>query len=275
MNNPNKTNFSDAKLLSLLKQLNNKFAFKEELRSCFAGFILIALRYGFNLQNVIHTDTLTILANLSSFVKKALPKNTTFKPIDDFFNKDEVLKIDNKDLIDIIEFVNTNIYPYINIITAKEQDLLTLFFNVFNKYSTKKDHNQAFTPSYIGLLMAKMIKLSYTDKILDPTAGSGTFLSQSIAYISSITKNKDDLNNLINNNLFGIEYDEQVFLLLLINLLLHNSSNFHLFNESCFNKLNTNYFFNNDVHKCLTNPPFNSSQVFGLPAECPVYQGTK
>lgn len=54
------------------------------------------------------------------------------------------------DWVEILMFMTTNIYTYIDTETTEGQDILNQFFTTFNKYVGKADKNQAYTPDHIG-----------------------------------------------------------------------------------------------------------------------------
>ena len=51
-----------------------------------------------------------------------------------------------------------------------------IFFNEFNRYKSKSDSGQVFTPDHITSFMYRLIHCDMNDRILDAACGSGAFL---------------------------------------------------------------------------------------------------
>jgi type I restriction-modification system DNA methylase subunit len=101
--------------------------------------------------------------------------------------------------------------------------------------------------------MYNIINCNKNDKILDPTCGSGTFLTNALANMLSETKNLEEQKDIKENRIFGIELDDFSATLAGINMMLHGDGASNIFCMDCFVKLPK---LKNCYNKILMNPPF-------------------
>ena len=144
------------KIVDSIKQLNEKLhsdGINEKLRSQFVGTCLLALKNGLVYKDIKATiDPTTgkelspekvVLKNIKDILEGLLTKSGTVN-----INKASKLTILNnkvlgdqdvesltyEELKEILEYIDTNVVPYINDKSTAGQDLLNLFFTTFNKY---------------------------------------------------------------------------------------------------------------------------------------------
>lgn len=143
-----------------LNELLHRHSIPEKLRSQFVGTCLLALKNGLDYL----TPTLSA-AQVRTRIKEVLETL-----LNSDLNKAEKLALLNRNVLDnqyvrqlniaafreILQFIESNILPFINDKSTSGQDLLNLFFVTFNKYVGKSDKNQAFTPDHITDFMAKI-----------------------------------------------------------------------------------------------------------------------
>ena len=79
-----------------------------------------------------------------------------------------------------IEWV-TEISDCINSDAWRGEDVMGIFFNEFNRYKTKSEAGQVFTPEHITDFMYRILEVNKDDRILDATCGSGGFLVKAMA----------------------------------------------------------------------------------------------
>jgi type I restriction-modification system DNA methylase subunit len=100
--------------------------------------------------------------------------------------------------------------------------------------------------------MYKLIDCNKNDVILDPTCGSGTFLTNAMA--NMLNEAKEHEKQIIKeNNLIGIESDGFNATLAGINMMLHGDGASNIFKDDCFRKLPE---IKDCFNKSLMNPPF-------------------
>lgn len=126
-----------------------------------------------------------------------------------------------------------------------QTDVLAVLFNEFNHYNAVgSELGQVLTPDYVADLMAEIIDINNEDHILDATCGSGTFL------MKAYNKNKTA-------HLFGIELDDTMYALSVINALINKASaNIHLLQDDTLSKNSANFIKNAKINKVLMNPPY-------------------
>ena len=151
------------------------------------------------------------------------------------------------------------VYNFINVSDKLGHDTMNAFLKIFRKWNSA-NHNEkgeVFTPDHIANFMCKLIDLQYDDIILDPCCGSGTFLTNAMAYMLNKTDNFDEQVNIKNNNIIGIEVDEFNACLAGINMMLHGDGASNIICDDCFKKLPQ---LNNIATKVLMNPPFSQKK---------------
>ena len=135
---------------------------------------------------------------------------------------------------EILKFIEDNILPFINDKSTSGQDLLNLFFVTFNKYVGKSDKNQAFTPDHITDFMSKITGVNKHSVVLDPCCGSGSFLVRAMTQALDDCATASEQERVKKYQIFGIEFDENVYGLATTNMLIHSDGNSNIRQGSCF-----------------------------------------
>jgi len=168
---------------------------------------------------------------------------------------------DNNDKIEIsitsLAFIIKKLL-YINF-NNSANDVKGLAFQKFISSQSKGGRGQFFTPQEVINFCIKIIEPKNTDKIIDPTCGSGGFLFSSLKYLEKQNKRLDIFKK---QNLFGIDINQDVIKIAKLKALLEevNINNFINLNSiqdinNIFAKLN----IKDDLFDIvLTNPPFGS-----------------
>lgn len=171
--------------------------------------------------------------------------------------KVENLKQDNFQYV--LQFINDKIAKHINEASYEGHDILSYFFTTFNKYVQKGDKNQAFTPNHIAHFMCKIGGVTRTTRVLDPTCGSGTFLVQAMAQELSQCETQTERDKVTKEQIYGIEYDENVYGLATTNMLIHGDGNSNIISSSCF--IRKKWVEEANIGLVLMNPPYNASKA--------------
>ena len=188
--------------------------------------ILIALKEK-TFAIVLETDETKILAGLIiGFLKKYEINTERFEFL--------ITSLDNKHIYFLAKKIKT--------ILDKDPttDILNVFYTEFVKYqnSDSKSLGIVLTPHHIVHAMVKMLEISRDDVVLDLCSGTGSFLCESIQYQPK--------------QLIGVEYQEKLFNLLQINIILrHFNDKSILFHDDCF-------LHEYQATKSIINPPFGS-----------------
>ena len=271
------------KVVDSIKILNEKLhsdGVNEKLRSQFVGTCLLALKNGLTYKNVSATiDPNTgsnlspekvVINNIKSILSGLLSKSGDITDL----NKAGKLSVLNNKVLDdqdiatltyeeikgILEFIDSNIVPYINDKNTAGQDLLNVFFTTFNKYVGKSDKNQAFTPDHICDFMSKAVGVNKNSRVLDPCCGSGAFIVRAMTDAMDDCETELDRENVKKNQIFGIEYEDGAFGLSSTNMLIHGDGNSNVVQASMFDR--AEWIQDKNINIVLMNPPYNATKKF-------------
>ncbi|MBO4739231.1 MAG: N-6 DNA methylase, partial [Bacteroidales bacterium] len=245
---------------SKLNRLLRDNGIAEKLRSQFVGTCLLALKNGLTYKGL---STSQIIAGLKEVLEKllagSLDKADKIVILHENILKDQnVVKIKPENFEKLLKYIEENIEPYINEASHEGQDILSYFFTTFNKYVAREDKNQAFTPNHIAHFMATVAGIYKTSRIIDPTCGSGTFLVQAMTMALNDCETKEERDAIKKQQIYGIEFDKNVYGLSTTNMLIHGDGNSNIRCGSCFELGDWIGESNADV--VLMNPPYNASK---------------
>ncbi len=245
---------------SKLNRLLHDNGIAEKLRSQFVGTCLLALKNGLTYKGL---TTAQIIAGIKEVLGKLLEGSVdkADKIVilhENILKNQNVEKIKSDNFEKLLEYIEENIEPYINEASREGQDILSYFFTTFNKYVAREDKNQAFTPNHIAHFMARVAGIYKTSRILDPTCGSGTFLVQAMSMALNDCETDAERNAIKKNQIYGIEFDKNVYGLSTTNMLIHGDGNSNIRSGSCFELGDWMTQANADV--VLMNPPYNASK---------------
>lgn len=133
-----------------------------------------------------------------------------------------------------------------------------IFFNEFNRYRTKSDKGQIFTPDHITSLMYRLINCSMTDRILDATCGSGAFIVKAMCNMikESGGVGSKEADEIKSSQLFGIEVDREIFALACANMLIHKDGKTNLAQLDTSTQTACDWIKEKQITKVLMNPPY-------------------
>ena len=251
---------SAKKLANLFRNSN----IDKQMNVPFIGAVMLCFKYQ---EEIDLTSTSTILNSIKMGI------NTIFTddmPLNKRQKQEFILKIlgdsslqkaQSKDLYAIVQEIST-IYNFINISADdyRGYDIMNSFLKIFRKWNSANanEKGEVFTPDHIANLMYALAHCSKDNNILDPTCGSGTFLTNAMANMFNELEKDESFNEkqkiIKENKLYGIEISEFNATLAGINMLLHGDGATNIFNENCFTKLKS---FQNLFDRALMNPPFN------------------
>ena len=246
-----------------LNELLHRHSIPEKLRSQFVGTCLLALKNGLDYS----TPSLTA-AQIRTRIKEVLEDL-----LNSDINKAEKLALLNRNVLgdqyvrqlsiaafrEILKFIEDNILPFINDKSTSGQDLLNLFFVTFNKYVGKSDKNQAFTPDHITDFMAKITGVNKHSVVLDPCCGSGSFLVRAMTQALDDCATAAEQEKVKKHQIFGIEFDENVYGLATTNMLIHSDGNSNIRQGSCFAL--ADWIKEAKPNVILMNPPYNGQRI--------------
>ena len=230
-----------------LNEVLHGYGIKENIRGQFVGTCLLALKNGLDYVDKYGKPRSTdaILAEIKGILGKLLEgsmeKAHKLTLLDtNVLNDEYVKKLDNDNLFEILNYIDTKILPYINDETTAGQDILNMFFTMFNKYVDKEDKNQAFTPDHITDFMCKITNIDYNSRVLDVCCGSGSFLVRALVSERNSCKDLPDreekYDKINREHIYGIEVDNKPFGLSTTNMLIHGDGNTNVIQANCFEK---------------------------------------
>lgn len=254
-----------------LNELLNLHGIQERLRSQFVGTCLLTLK---------NSKARLLGEGMSTSMIRGEMKNILNALLDGDQNKKDKLELLSRNILDsqdirdlpdasfqkILREIHDNILPFINDRSTAGQDLLNLFFVTFNKYVGKADKNQAFTPDHIADFMARVVEVNRYSKVLDPCCGSGSFLVRAMMQAMDDCSTETEQNLVKKCNIYGIEFDENVYGLATTNMLIHSDGNSNIRRGSCFDFAKDILGDSSIVHPgwnidiVLMNPPYNGTR---------------
>ncbi|MDQ5920405.1 MAG: hypothetical protein QG673_461 [Pseudomonadota bacterium] len=153
------------------------------------------------------------------------------------------------------------------------KDVLGKFYEVFLKYGNgAKEIGIVLTPRHITRFAAKVLQITENDLVYDPTCGTGGFLVAALDEARRNSKNEAKFELFKKNGIYGIEEQDPVVALALVNMIFRGDGKNNIIEGNCFNKwLNSieekgniiaEYLDRNfnsrvpPITKVLMNPPF-------------------
>lgn len=236
----------------------------EKLRSQFVGTCLLALKEGL-IYKGLTTGLTTKQINagikeiLSSMLKESIDRAIKLSALQqNVLECKSVEDMDPTNYQQILDFIRYSILPYINDASYEGHDILSYFFTTFNKYVAREDKNQAFTPNHISHFMCKVAGIHRNTRVLDPTCGSGTFLVQAMTQILRECETDAERKKVKEQQIYGIEFDDNVYGLATTNMLIHGDGNSNIRYKSCFDL--GDWMTDTQANLVLMNPPYNASK---------------
>ena len=152
------------------------------------------------------------------------------------------------------------------------KDVLGKFYEVFLKYGNgAKEIGIVLTPRHITKFSAEALDIQPNDLVLDPTCGTGGFLVAAFDLVKKVA-NEKDFETFKKYGLYGIEEQDPIVSLALVNMIFRGDGKNNIIEGDCFAKwLNCKQkngtvqaeYLSNDtasrippITKVLMNPPF-------------------
>ena len=261
----NKNKIDKDKIYSLTAKINNclhtEFGIKNLYhRMIFTACALVAKRYDAPLNKKMDYETFS--ACIKSTLKTELKNEDNVNPKIDIllevFSDIKMNTTSNQEAIsNFIEWV-TEISDSINSDYWNGEDVMGIFFNEFNRYKKKSESGQVFTPDHVTSLMYRLIGIHKDDVILDAACGSGAFLVKAMCNMISEAGGINTLTakNIKSKQLYGIEFDREIYALACANMLIHKDGKTNLVQLDSRTEEAINWIKDKNITKVLMNPPF-------------------
>lgn len=169
----------------------------------------------------------------------------------------EKSKSDSKSIMHgIVDKVHKNVMPHNTV--YQDRDVMGLFYGEFLKYSAGdgKSLGIVLTPKHITELCCDIANLTKDSKVLDPCAGTGGFLISAMHKMIKFAQTSDEIKNIKENNLFGVEQMPVMFTIACTNMILRGDGKSNLYQGSCFDTRTVNEIKSKQANIGLINPPY-------------------
>jgi len=231
-------------------------------RMIFTACALVAERYGARLKSLKDREFSLLHTQILSTINKSLEpdkkQNSKLQTLEEVYAKIEMNYTENQNAINnfiddicaISDFINSNEW--------QGEDVMSIFFNEFNRYKKKSEAGQIFTPEHITSFMYRLINVTENDYVGDFCCGSGSFLVKSMSKMmkSSGGYDTNKAKNIRKNHLFGIEWDKEIYALACANMLIHKDGKSNLDLNDMRSEMACNWIKSKPITKVLMNPPF-------------------
>jgi len=253
------------KIYSLTKKINDGLHFDFGIknlyhRMIFTACALVAKRYGAILHKGMNYDTFktSIRTTLSDSLENSLRQNQKLDLLLEVYGEIKMNSTKNQDAIDSFIQNVEEISDCINSDFWNGEDVMGIFFNEFNRYKKKSENGQIFTPDHITSLMYRIIEVNKDDVVFDGACGSGAFLVKAMCNMINEAGgvNTDKAKEIKQNQLYGIEFDREIFALACANMLIHKDGKTNLEQLDTRTDEACKWIKQKPITKVLMNPPF-------------------
>ena len=229
-------------------------------RMIFTACALVAKRYGAILVNNMDFTLMknSILSTLSKSLEDSRKQNLKLDLLTEVYSEIKMNNTTNQDAINnFIDWVS-EISDCVNSDYWNGEDVMGIFFNEFNRYKKKSESGQVFTPDHITSFMYRLIEVNQNDKILDAACGSGAFLVKAMCNMMKEAGgiNTKKASQIKDTQLYGIEFDREIFALACASMLIHKDGKTNLEHLDSRTKEACDWIKSKKITKVLMNPPF-------------------
>ena len=119
---------------------------------------------------------------------------------------------------------------------ASGKDVLGEFYEKYLKYGNgAKEIGIVLTPRHITKFAVEVLDVKPNDYVLDPTCGTGGFLVSAFDHVRNNATEKQ-VDEFKNHHIFGIEQDDEVVALALVNMIFRGDGKNNMSEGNCFQK---------------------------------------
>jgi len=233
------------KLLEYTKDLNDLLhskKIKEAQRGILISGILIALqnkafKSGFSSHKKPEQLAKNLLATIvDEFTNANLPSDrvNNLKQAYSFILTNTTLTTDKDFFIQLIKSIETNVNNFMR--THKYFDTLGQFYIEFLRYANSdKGLGIVLTPPHITELFSEIANVDKDSVIFDNCGGTCGFLISAMKKMVHDAKgNAKKITDIKNNQLIGIEYQDDIYALGVSNMVIHGDGKTNIFLGDCF-----------------------------------------
>ena len=229
-------------------------------RMIFTACALVAKRYDAILIKGMSFSLMknSILNTLSKSLEDSRKQNLKLDLLVEVYSEITMNNTTNQEALDNFILWISEISDCVNSDYWNGEDVMGIFFNEFNRYKKKSESGQVFTPDHITSLMYRLIEVNQDDKVLDAACGSGAFLVKAMCNMMKQAGgyNTKKAAKIRGSQLFGIEFDREIFALACANMLIHKDGKTSLEHLDSRSKEACDWIKSKNITKVLMNPPF-------------------
>ncbi|MBR4890534.1 MAG: N-6 DNA methylase [Clostridia bacterium] len=231
-------------------------------RMIFTACALVAKRYGALLVKNMDFTLMknSILSTLSKSLEESRKQNLKLDLLTEVYAEIKMNNTTNQEAINNFISWVSEISDCVNSDYWNGEDVMGIFFNEFNRYKKKSESGQVFTPDHITSFMYRLIEVNQNDKVLDAACGSGAFLVKAMCNMMKEAGgiNTKKASKIKDTQLYGIEFDREIFALACANMLIHKDGKTNLEHLDSRTQEACDWIKSKSITKVLMNPPFES-----------------
>lgn len=260
-----KNTIDKQRIYNLTKRINDclhtEFGIKNLYhRMIFTACALVAKRYGAMLIKDMSFSLMknSILSTLNKSLEESRKQNLKLDLLTEVYAEIKMNNTTNQEAINNFIVWVSEISECVNSDYWNGEDVMGIFFNEFNRYKGKSESGQVFTPDHITSFMYRLINVNQNDKVLDAACGSGAFLVKAMCNMmkeAGGVKTKK-AGQIKESQLFGIEFDREIFALACANMLIHKDGKTNLEHLDSRTLEACEWIKSKKITKVLMNPPF-------------------
>ena len=260
-----KNTIDKQRIYNLTKRINDclhtEFGIKNLYhRMIFTACALVAKRYGAMLIKDMSFSLMknSILSTLNKSLEESRKQNLKLDLLTEVYAEIKMNNTTNQEAINNFIVWVSEISECVNSDYWNGEDVMGIFFNEFNRYKGKSESGQVFTPDHITSFMYRLIGVNQNDKVLDAACGSGAFLVKAMCNMmkeAGGVKTKK-AGQIKESQLFGIEFDREIFALACANMLIHKDGKTNLEHLDSRTLEACDWIKSKKITKVLMNPPF-------------------
>lgn len=266
----------EAKYISAAEEINeilHNAGINKNKRARFIAGLILSLSLDSEID-LRENDTTTLVDNVNALIKKKL-REVEKVNFFDFLKLELPPSLENhvKYRQAIVETLKELQALDIKNAMASGKDVLGEFYEKFLKYGNgAKEIGIVLTPRHITKFAVDVLDIKSNDYVLDPACGTGGFLVSAFDHVRN-TASEKQIDEFKNHHIFGIEQDDEVVALALVNMIFRGDGRNNMNEGNCFQKniektnkdsivsgsfvkREENFSKNPVITKVMMNPPF-------------------
>ena len=208
----------------------------KEYRARFISTILLAMVDGHDID--VTQSSSVLIENINTRARLVLKRNgkedfARFIKIDEPSNEDNHAKAKIAITKTYQELLGLNIRSAMR----SGKDVLGKFYEVFLKYGNgAKEIGIVLTPRNVTKFSAEVLNINKDDLVLDVACGTGGFLVSAFDEVRKKTKGIYEFENFRLNGLYGIEEQDPIIALAIVNMIFRGDGKNNMIEGDCFTK---------------------------------------